>query len=389
MHAKNNESSLFINTKIYNLGVDILRVLLSFTVVLDHLYNKKILKYYTYILYYHIPTFFLISFYFTYNTFTAYNIKKIKLRFERLLIPYISWSIIAYIIKNIRYKFKLNKYYSIKEFIEHLICGHIIYVPLWYLVILIQLTLLFLIIIFIFRNYSLFFFHILIIISYIFQYSGLNYYLVIKYLRLHATFTFGRFFESIPNAITGYTIAYLNLIQKLRIFRFKTWFFSISILIIISKYSVFDNLKTFKYGGLRLNIAASCIFIIFSLLPLENLESKSFQKFIKQITSYTGGIFYMHYLIGSSFLIKKILKSLNSKPYLVIRNSNISIRNFVEYIESLLDSYTNISFISSSNFIELIMIGQLNDDIFSDFKYRVEPYKVILFWINTFKENIE
>jgi hypothetical protein len=45
------------------------------------------------------------------------------------------------------------------------------------------------------------------------------------------------------------------------------------------------------------------------------------------------------------------------------------------------------------------MIGQLNDDIFSknkyfkyertEFKYRVEPYKVILFWINTFKENIE
>ena len=62
------------------------------------------------------------------------------------------------------------------------------------------------------------------------------------------------------------------------------------------------------------------------------------------------------------------LKSLNSKPYLVIRNSNISIRNFIEYIESLLDSYTNISFISSSNCIELIIIGQLNDDIFSEKK---------------------
>ena len=63
------------------------------------------------------------------------------------------------------------------------------------------------------------------------------------------------------------------------------------------------------------------------------------------------------------------LKSLNSKPYLVIRNSNISIRNYIEYIDSLLDSYTNISFISSSNCIELIMIGQLNDEIFSENKY--------------------
>jgi len=63
---------------------------------------------------------------------------------------------------------------------------------------------------------------------------------------------------------------------------------------------------------------------------------------------------------------KNNLKSLINKPYLIIRNTNIPEKKCIEYIESLFDSYTNISFISSYNFIQLIIIGQINDDIFSE-----------------------
>lgn len=57
-----------MDKKEYNLGIELLRVFLSFSVVMDHLYNRNELKKYIYVLYYHIPTFFIISFYFTYNT---------------------------------------------------------------------------------------------------------------------------------------------------------------------------------------------------------------------------------------------------------------------------------------------------------------------------------
>jgi hypothetical protein len=69
---------------------------------------------------------------------------------------------------------------------------------------------------------------------------------------------------------------------------------------------------------------------------------------------------------------KNDLKSLTSKPYLILKNSNISIRRCIEYLESLFDSYTNMSFISSSNSIELIIIGQLNDDVFSENNIKYE-----------------
>ena len=83
------------------------------------------------------------------------------------------------------------------------------------------------------------------------------------------------------------------------------------------------------------------------------------------------------------------LKSLTDKSYLVINNSNIPMKKCIEYIESLFDSYINISFITSSNYIELLMIGQLNDEIFSENKYikyeRTElnyAFKKILFTLH-------
>lgn len=48
-----------VNKKL--LGIEILRVILSFVVVLDHLYKGKNFRNYYYIIYYHIPTFFLIK----------------------------------------------------------------------------------------------------------------------------------------------------------------------------------------------------------------------------------------------------------------------------------------------------------------------------------------
>ena len=84
-----------------NYGIALLRVLLSFMVVIDHCYNKRKKKVFMHILYYHIPTFFVLSFYFTYHTFATYNISKIKLRFERIVIPYFVWSVICWLLFNI------------------------------------------------------------------------------------------------------------------------------------------------------------------------------------------------------------------------------------------------------------------------------------------------
>lgn len=314
-----NSNKSIMNKKDYNLGIQILRVILSFMVVMDHFYNRNKLKKITYYLYYHIPTFFLISFFFSYNLLLSFNVQKIKLRIERLAIPYIVWSFIGFLLRNIYfYAFNKKSDHDFKTLVKHFITGHILNIVLWYLVILMLTTFVFIIIIFLFKNKYLSIFYILTIIAYISQYSGFNFYIHRKYLDHHAYLTFGRFAEAFPNAVTGFTLASFKIIEKLKKYRLKSIFYSLIILIMISKYCVFTDIKTFKYGNIRLNIAACCIFIFFSLLHVKNLEKKKLLNFIRQITSYTGGIYYMHYLVGNSLTFQRIFKSLKGTILLCI-----------------------------------------------------------------------
>ena len=76
-----------------NIGLAILRIYLSFIVVASHFYspNDKIRNYNIIKIIRnnnHVPTYYIMSFYFFYNLFKLKNIRKIKIRFQRLLIPY-------------------------------------------------------------------------------------------------------------------------------------------------------------------------------------------------------------------------------------------------------------------------------------------------------------
>ena len=110
------------------IGIEILRMFLCFRIVLLHYYslnNKYILKLKNNN--YQVPCFFFISFYFLYSTISNINIDKMKLRLERLLIPYIIYPIIVWIVNNLMFKIikfnRFNRLLSIKELIIHLIIG--------------------------------------------------------------------------------------------------------------------------------------------------------------------------------------------------------------------------------------------------------------------------
>lgn len=222
MNEKNNEA-LSIK-KEFNIGIAILRVFLSFMVVMDHIYNRQEIKKYLRFLHYHIPSFFVISFYFTYRTLTSFNVQKIKLRLERLLIPYFSWCTISWIIRNI-YFYILKKQYrhSLTDYIINLINGHIFNVVLWFQNILILVTFVFLIIIYIFQSYYSFTLIILGIIAYLFQYTEANYYFFNKYFSVHYRLTFGRFAEAIPLSVTGFIFASTDILNKLKKKRYRLY----------------------------------------------------------------------------------------------------------------------------------------------------------------------
>lgn len=296
----------FVVKKKKNNFIAILRVILSFMVVLDHFYDRKKLAKYTHILYYHIPTFFLLSFYYTHKTFTTFNVSKIKLRFERIVLPYICWNTISFILNNIYHSLlKWECYHTFYDFFKNFLNGHMLIISMWFQNILTLTTLIISIFVLLFKNQYILIFQIFMILSYRFQYSGENYRFFKNYFSPHFRLTYGRFFEALPHSLTGFFLGVFKIPDNLRIYKIKTIFVCLFSLIFASKFNFDKIIKGFKYAGIRLNMAAICIFFIFFYLD-EVLKIEKI-KILSIFTDFSAGIYFIHNLIGRGFFAKKLL----------------------------------------------------------------------------------
>lgn len=224
-----------------------------------------------------------------------------KDRIDRLLIPYIIYPVLTFAIRKLLYIFFNYEWLktSIYQLIRQFIVGRSLYPVLWFHFNLILITLLFNIISFIFKKNYLSILQILAILSYYLQLSGVNF----QYFNIYKTticFSVGYFAETIPIAVTGLSIASIDTINKLKKKRFMTYFFSISFLFLFFKYDLFIKNKGFGKQGLMRIFGGIFFFLIFSLIPLENCNEKTLN-YIKNLTSYTAGIYYLHGKIYSIF----------------------------------------------------------------------------------------
>ena len=280
-----------------NIGLALLKIYLSFVVVNIHCFDisngPHILKNFL-INGLHVPTFFIISFYFFSRTLLSRNLDKFKQRFQRLLIPYIIWPIIIFIFNNLLYIiFKINLSNSFYDLESQLLTGHSFIPPLWFQWCLIFQTFLFIVIELIFHKYIIFIFLNIKIVSYFLQYSSINYYLF-ENVNKEQKYTFGRILEIFPYSISGFFIAYFEIIIKFKKDRIKTIYLCIIVFSLYYKYDIIKKPIGFYYQGLKLNIQSICLFICFSLIP-KNIIPKSLTKITKQISLFSPGIYYLHY----------------------------------------------------------------------------------------------
>ena len=259
-----------------NLGINILRMILSFWVLSFHcagIENKR--KYKILNTFFHVPTF-------------------------MLLIPFIFIPIIFLLIRNIFFHYKItfkNIFNQILiELILQYLTGYKFYVLLWFIHILIIFSIFFFIIFSVFHQHIMLLLQIILLFSYFLQYSEINYNIFKSYsYHLRAG---SHLIEMLPIAITGLTLAHLNILTIFNNHRIKFMFYFISILLFIYNYNVFGEFKGFFYSGIKNNIASICLFISFSLIPFDKLKNEYVIYTIKQITRYTGGIYYYHSMVG-------------------------------------------------------------------------------------------
>ena len=301
----NNKKS-YVKQKKIHLGFSILKVFLALNVIKSHCFNEKstnsiIIQKLTKRRRIHVPSFVILSFYFTHNTLVSRDLNKIYERFERLLIPYIGWPIIILIGFNLlHYIFQLDYQCTLKNFFYQIIIAQAPNMPLhfWFLFDLIVTNMIFVFIILLKKKQYLLIFHFMLLLSYYMQYSKIN---LILYSKCKSKQSLGREIDIIPFSITGFFLSEFNIIDKLQNIKFITFISSLFFYNLSGYYGIFLEIQGVAYSGLKLNTHSLCIIFIFSLISLEKVKIKYLKRILIEITKFTGGIFYLHQIVKYFF----------------------------------------------------------------------------------------
>ena len=279
-----------------NIGVQILRMIYTFLVVVVHFGrgNKELYDFSWRYIDFYVTSFFLISFYFSYNTFSSRYIIKIKERFLRLLFPYLIWPILIYIRNNffniIHGNISSN---IIKKFYLQYLLGNNIHGILWFLFNLIIMSLFICIIIFLFKDYHLIALYIIFILASIYNYTKIHNKFMSQFPRFHIQHSLEITNEVIIFSITGYFLAHFNILNVLiKKNKFIFIFFSPIFFIVKLHQEVFDYLPGFNV--IHNDFFISLIFIFFGTLPFHLCKNNKINSFLNMISQHTGGIYYIH-----------------------------------------------------------------------------------------------
>ena len=212
-----NTKKLNFKRKKKYLGIEILRAFFSFNILLFHcinrnIYSKKLINKLIDIVRIALTTFFIMSFYFSYNSFISKNIIIIKQRFKRLLIPYTIWPIIIFINTNFSNILKKKPLIEIKYLYYQILISNGIYSVFWFNFNLIFISLIFIIIIFLTSRYML----VLILLGILFYlYSSSIYYknFFLKYKEI-VTFTTKPIARTYVQCLIGFFISSNKIIDK-------------------------------------------------------------------------------------------------------------------------------------------------------------------------------
>ena len=286
------------NDKI-NLGIEILRTYMSFSIIIIHFLKRKyntnfFIRFMIRGLPFYVPTFFLLSFYFSYNIFTAKNIVKIRERFIRILIPYIIWPIFIWI-RDLIHEKKSFHFKLFKHLFIQLLIGFDFYAVFWFHFDLIIISIIFVIIIFSFNSHYFLILKITGLLFVIFNKEYEKSFDVYKHngsiKPLSRSFVF---------CLTGFFLSSTKILQRLLNKKFIIFLLIFPVIYFNNTYEIIKKFSK-RLKVIVVEIVIVCLFLIFSLIPLKSIKNNIIKKIIKQITNYTGGIYYIHYGVKKIF----------------------------------------------------------------------------------------
>ncbi|EKD94331.1 MAG: hypothetical protein ACD_26C00111G0002 [uncultured bacterium] len=293
-----------------NYILDLLKIILTFLVVNIHIRNitrgkVNSLEPYGY---YAVPLFITLSFFLMNKYFSQIKLSfsVILLRIKRLLLPLIFWSGVGFLLK--------PNLINIRNIFLQLLTGKIVDTPLYYLNILIFLTLIFWFITYLPIKLRPSLHFMIIIAAFILEYTGFNT-RFFNPMGDEIRKSYGQIVELIKYASLGILFAALINQSKKRLILFSLAGSTLFLLIFFK----FPQPWGYNYSGLKLFLGT--IFVLSSILLIGQVNfSEKINKAINIFASYSFGVYLCHIIFLEALLqIFPNVKTFNSSyPFILL-----------------------------------------------------------------------
>lgn len=291
-----------------NVGIDVLRVWLCFSVILYHFHldgswDGIITGIISYPRTFAVPVFMLISFILLSRKFADRTPDRAAIgkRLYRLIVPIVFWSIVYFICFRLLFYVGLtNKEMGLEYLLSQLLLGHSINFTMWFLNVLLFLTVLWTIVFSLAgmksRIISLL---VLTAISFYLQYSGL-YSMWFSPLDWDVRYPLGRLIEMIPYMCGGSIIGLVGIPERRRL---NVWLVCAVLLIMMIWVYEKEWLPvsgSFGYSGVPVLFLSVVFAAVFILFPFDYvIRNKKLLAAVEFVSKYTIGIYCLHLLVGN------------------------------------------------------------------------------------------
>ena len=273
-----------------NTGISLIRLLMSFVVVLTH-FGTAEPTVFTPFGEAAVPSFIFVSFFLLSDSLDVLEPGRLRKRFRRLLYPLLFWSLAYYIL----FSAAGGTLIDYRQLIFSMLLGssRVLNPTLWYLGAVVYITGFVVLCCLIFpegRGRTLFFV-LLLLFCFVFQYSGMNYYLFSSQV-YETSFLFGRLLEALPHALAGLLFGKYG--KGLRLPRLLALMAALGLGAFLLRF--LPAAEGFGYQGMPLFCWAS--FICVALISLPHIKSRALAGAVNYLAQYTLGVFCIHYAVG-------------------------------------------------------------------------------------------
>lgn len=285
-----------------NLGIDFLKVWMSFEVVLCHYghgSDEFVFRYFfSFFRSMAVPVFMIVSFYLSARFLLSEKSQFYKLakRIQRIYLPLVAWALIYWVIYNCiaLYGDVNGLHLPLKELLWQVVTGHCYNTAMWFNAVLALLTVLLYLICKRWPKYSMVIVLIVSLLAVFVSYSGLNN--VFMSLRSELNFPLGRIAEMIPFAGFGLLLyksredkKYLHLI-----------IFVASVFLVKELCGVVYNGEVigYHYNGMKLFLCATLLVSLCVYMPLQKSPT-CLKKTLAFLSRYSMGVYCIHMLVGT------------------------------------------------------------------------------------------